>query len=118
MTIHNNVYIGCNCQISCMDRIEIGENTVLGDNVFISDNLHGNSTMKDMEIEPVKRELYSKGPVNIGKNVLIGRNTCVLSNVEIGDGAIIGANSVVTHNIPAYCVAVGSPAKIVKEVRK
>lgn len=113
--IHNKVYIGSNCQISCMDKIELGENTVLGDNVFISDNLHGSSSLEDMKIEPLKRELYSKGPIYIGKNVLIGRNTSILSNVKIGEGAIIGANSVVTHDIPAYCVAVGSPAKIIKE---
>ena len=39
-----------------------------------------------------------------------------MPNVKIGDGAIIGANSVVTHDIPEYCVAVGSPAKVVKRI--
>ena len=38
----------------------------------------------------------------------------IMPNVKIGNGAIIGANSVVTHNIPPYSVAVGSPAKVIK----
>ena len=59
----------------------------------------------------------SKGPVCIGKNVWIGRNVCILSGVNIGDGAIIGANAVVTHDVPAYAVAAGIPAKVIKQLR-
>ena len=41
-----------------------------------------------------------------------------MPNVKIGNGAIIGANSGVTHNIPPYSVAVGSPAKVIKTIEK
>ena len=41
-----------------------------------------------------------------------------MPNVKIGNGAIIGANSVVTHNIPEYSVAVDSPAKVIKTIKK
>ena len=44
----------------------------------------------------------------------MGRNVCVMPNVVIGDGAVIGANAVVTKNIPAYAIAVGNPAKVIK----
>lgn len=52
----------------------------------------------------------------IGNNVWLGNNVCVMPGVTIGDGAIIGANAVVTHDIPAYAVAAGIPAKVVKQL--
>ena len=76
--------------------------------------MHGQLTFNEIQIEPVKRDLFSKGPVNIGKNVWIGRNACVMPNVKIGDYAIIGANAVVTHDIPAYAIAAGVPAKVIR----
>ena len=53
--------------------------------------------------------------VRIGKNVWVGRNVCIMPGVSIGDGAVIGANAVVTKDIPASSVAVGIPARIVKQ---
>ena len=41
-----------------------------------------------------------------------------MPNVTIGEGAVIGANAVVTHDIPAYSVAVGIPAKVIKTVEE
>jgi lipopolysaccharide O-acetyltransferase len=53
--------------------------------------------------------------VVIGDNVWIGESVCVLPGVSIGEGCIIGALSVVTKSIPAYSIAVGSPARVVKQ---
>ena len=83
--------------------------------MLITDNTHGQSIREHMSLPVTERPLYSKGPVVIGNNVWLGNNVCVMSGVTIGDGAIIGANSVVTHNIPAYAVAAGIPAKVVKQ---
>lgn len=55
----------------------------------------------------------SSGRVNIGNNVTFGRHVMVLKGVTIGDNCFIGANSVVTRDIPANSIAVGSPAKVV-----
>jgi len=52
----------------------------------------------------------------IGNNVWLGNNVCIMPGVTIGDGAVVGANSVVTKDVPAYSVAAGIPAKIVKQV--
>ena len=41
---------------------------------------------------------------------------CVLAGVTIGDGAIVAANSVVTHDVPAFCIVAGSPAKVIKQI--
>ena len=103
-----------NCQISCCEKVVIGSGTLFGANVFVTDNFHGDCSRKQLEYAPLKRPLYVKGRVIIGNNVWVGRNVCIMPGVKIGDGAVIGANSVVTHNIPAYSIAVGCPAKVIK----
>lgn len=55
-----------------------------------------------------------RGAPIIGNNVFIGAGACILGGVKIGDGASIGANAVVISDVPAFSVAVGIPAKIVK----
>lgn len=53
--------------------------------------------------------------MKIGENVWIGENVIVLKGVTIGKGSIIGSASVVTKSIPEGCIAVGSPAKVIKK---
>lgn len=115
--IGNNVTITEFCQISCIDYVKIGNGVLLGRNVFISDNNHGMGNCADETIPPVERELISKGPVLIGNNVWIGRNVTIMSGVTVGDGAVIGANAVVTHDVPAYSIAVGCPAKVIRRIK-
>ena len=116
--IGNNVTITEFCQISCIDHIKIGNGVLFGRNVFVSDNNHGLGDSGDENNPPVERELTSKGPVLIGDNVWIGRNVTIMSGVTIGDGAVIGANAVVTHDVPAYSVAAGCPAKVIKRIKE
>lgn len=56
----------------------------------------------------------TKGKTKIGHGVWIGDSVIILSGVNIGNGAVIGAGSVVTKSIPAYAIAVGNPAKVIK----
>jgi acetyltransferase-like isoleucine patch superfamily enzyme len=64
--------------------------------------------------EDVPEHPLTKGDVIIGNDVWIGQNALILSGVTIGNGAIIGAGSVVGSDIPAYAIAVGNPAKIIR----
>jgi acetyltransferase-like isoleucine patch superfamily enzyme len=114
LTIEDGVSIGSDCHITVIDNIVIGEGTLLGKYITISDNAHGDSELVTLKIKPSDRELHSTGGVFIGSNVWIGDKATILPNVTIGDGAIIGANAVVTKDVPAYCVAAGNPAKIIK----
>ena len=116
------VYIGQNCNfgdylhLTCINKIAIGEGVLTGRWVTITDNGHGETDFDNLSIQPVKRKLYSKGPVIIGNNVWIGDKATILPGVTIGDGAVIAANSVVTKDIPPFSVAAGNPAHIIKTI--
>ena len=114
--IGNNVSIESDCHIGAINKIIIGDNVLIASFVYISDHSHGEITRAELDLAPLERPLYSKGPIIIGNNVWIGEKVCILPNVRIGDGAIIGANSVVTKDIPPYSVAAGSPAKVIKQL--
>lgn len=59
---------------------------------------------------------YMKGEIHIGNGCSTGTGTMIMPGVTIGDGAIIGAYSLVTKDIPAWTIATGRPAKVVKEI--
>ena len=59
-------------------------------------------------------QLPRKGDTVLGNDVWLGRNTVVMPGVKIGDGAIVAAESVVTRDIPAYTVAGGNPARVIR----
>lgn len=64
---------------------------------------------------PSMDELPLKGDTVVGNDVWIGQNVTVMPGVHIGDGAVIGANSVVASDVPAYCIAVGNPCRVIKK---
>ena len=116
IVIGNRCAIRNNAHITAINSITIGDDLMTGTNVLITDNSHGQSTHEHMSLPFNERPLFSKGPVVIGNKVWLGNNVCVMPGVTIGDGAIIGANSVVTHDVPAYTVAAGIPAKVIKQL--
>ena len=60
-------------------------------------------------------EMYSF-PVTIGDNVWIGSGAVILPGVTIGNNSVIGAGSIVTKDIPADCIAVGNPCRVLREI--
>lgn len=59
---------------------------------------------------------YKLGKITLKKGCLIGTNSIIMPGVTIGEGAIVGAFSLVTKDIPAWTIATGRPAKVVKQV--
>lgn len=112
--IGNNVTFTDRCYLSCIDSIDIGNGVLLGRDVFITDNSHGDSSTQ-MIMPPIQRPLTSKGSVRIGDNVWVGRQSTILSGVTIGNNSIIGANTLVNRDVPANCVAVGNPLRIIRK---
>lgn len=118
LTVGDNVNFSDRVHITCIDHVRIGAGTLIGSRVIVTDHAHGvyrGSMQSAPEVPPNKRPLWSAGPIDIGKNVWLGDGVAVLAGAKIGDGAIIGANSVVTGTIPPATIAVGAPAKPVRE---
>jgi len=117
LTIGNNVSMNDDVHIGCVSSVRIGNNVLMGSKIFISDHNHGNysgKTQDSPEVLPGLR-LLSYNAVHIEDNVWLGEMVSVLPGVTIGRGSIIGSNSVVSRSIPPYSIAVGSPAKVVKQ---
>ena len=115
ITIGNGCTIRNRTHITAINRIQIGNNLLTGNDVLISDNNHGKIDISDLQRRPQDREITSKGAIIIGDNVWIGEKAAILGNVHIGDGAVIAAHSVVTHNVSAYSVVAGTPARVIKQ---
>jgi acetyltransferase-like isoleucine patch superfamily enzyme len=118
LTIGDRVQINDSVHIVASEQVVIGHDVLIASKVFISDLNHGSYGKDDIHHSPftlpVDRPLSSK-PVIIEDRVWLGEFVCVLPGVTIGAGSIIGSMSVVTKNIPPNCIAVGSPAKVIKK---
>ena len=99
-------YINHNTNITCFSKIEIGQDVAIADNV----------TIRDSDDHDILSSPHIKtSPIKIGNHVWIGMNVTILKGVTIGDGAIIAAGAVVNRDVPAGCLAVGVPARVIKE---
>ncbi len=116
ISIGNKSRIGNYSHLTSINSIEIGDNVLIAAHVLISDNSHGSITLDNANINPLERKLQSKGPVVIKDYVWVGEKASIMPGVTIGKGAIVGANSVVTKDVPDYCVVAGIPAKIIKRL--
>lgn len=112
--IGSDCFFGAGVHITAINKIRIGDGCLVGKWVTITDNSHGDNTMDQLRVKPIRRPLHSKGPVIIGDNVWIGDKATILPGVTIGEGAVIAANSVVTKDVPAFSVVAGVPARIIK----
>lgn len=106
LVLGKNSFLNTNSTLNCFKSIQIGDNCAISDNVSIHDS--------DSHILNGKMEEVSK-PVIIKNHVWIGKNVTILKGVIIGNGVVIGAGSIVTKDIPDNCLAIGNPAKVIKE---
>lgn len=111
LVLEDGCSIGHFNHIYATKSIILHKNVLTADKVYISDNLHGYENIdKPIMFQPI----LQNGTVEIGEGTWLGDNVCVLG-VHIGKHCVIGANSVVTHDIPDYSVAVGVPARVIKQ---
>lgn len=102
--------VGNFCHIYATSRITFGKNVLLADHVYISDNRH---SYEDPETPVRLQKIRQLAEVEIGDDSWIGENVCVMG-AKIGKHCVVGANSVVTRDIPDFCVAAGVPARVIK----
>jgi len=117
-----------------MRGVKIGKNVLIGLDVLIDDDGPERVTIEDDAVVTAccillthQRDLtkYHRGgsidalpfreePILIKRGARIGVGSIILPGVTVGIGAVVGAGSVVTKDVPDYCVAVGVPAKVIK----
>ena len=85
--------------------IRIGKNSQIGPSTVITTTGH-DYLATDLDSE------YAG--ITIGERVWVGANCTIIGGVNIGDQVVIGAGAVVTKDVPARCLAVGVPARIVR----
>lgn len=91
-------------------RITIGDDVQVGPNVQLLTPTHPVQAQ-------ARRDKWESGePITIGDNVWIGGGAIVLAGVTVGSDSVIGAGAVVTRDVPAQTVAVGNPARVVREL--
>ncbi len=106
-----NLILGKNCALGSFTRIWNYEKIEIGDDFLSAGGLTLNSATHD----PVTLQSIGS-PIKIGHRVWCGLNVTVLSGVTIGDDVVIGAGSLVNRDIPSNSVAVGVPAKKIKDL--
>jgi acetyltransferase-like isoleucine patch superfamily enzyme len=113
ISIGNGTSMAGACVISALRSVCLEENVLVARNVYIADHMHKYS---EPDLPILAQGLDRIKPVHIKRGAWLGQNVVVCPGVTIGAGAVIGANSVVNQDIPDSCVAVGSPARIVKRI--
>lgn len=107
--IGNNTAIGTYAHLWGHGGVKIGNDVLIAAHCCISSLSH------DYSQKLIREGMVISAPVVIEDDVWLGHNVCVLPGVTIGKGSVIGAGSVVVKSIPPYSIAVGNPAKIIKQ---
>lgn len=117
-TINNGVgpiKIGAHSRIGIgnvlIGPVTVGNNVILAQNIVMSGLNHG---YEDIHL-PIHKQPVSTSPIFIGDESWIGANAVVTAGVTIGKHCVVAAGAVVTKNIPDYSIAVGNPARVIKQ---
>ena len=109
--IEHDVFLGPYVVIYGHGGVDIGADTLVSMHCAILSSNHA-LPPRSTAIRTQPDELL---PTRVGRDVWLGANVVVLGGVTIGDGCVVGAGAVVTHDLPAYSIAVGVPAQVVRQ---
>lgn len=106
IAVGKNVFINSGCKFQDQGGIVIDDGALIGHNVVLATLNHSLAVRDRQDLIP--------GPIRIGKNAWIGSNVTILPGVTVGDGVVVAAGAVVTKDVPAYTVAGGVPARVLR----
>ena len=106
IVIGRSAYLNRATMIDASERIEIGAHAMIGPFCYITDHDHVIGSA----------DVLVARPTRIGERCWIGAHVTILKGVSIGDGSVVGAGSVVTKSLPPRVIAVGNPARVLREI--
>ena len=112
---NSEIIIGSQTQIGhyfhcvSLKKVNIGSNVLIADRVFLTDCTHD---YRDVTQPIINNGIHVINKVSIGEGAWLGEGVCILG-ASVGKHSVVGSNSVVTHDVPDYCIAAGIPAKII-----
>jgi acetyltransferase-like isoleucine patch superfamily enzyme len=109
--IGSNCFIGESCLVRGQGGVHIGDSVLMAPMVQV---LAVNHLFGDVTRPVIQQGITARGIV-VEDGAWIGAGAILLDGVRVGPGAVIGAGAVVTHGVPAHCVAVGTPARVVRQ---
>jgi acetyltransferase-like isoleucine patch superfamily enzyme len=113
ISIGAGTFLNLGVMIAAAELVEIGEHCMLANGCFVTDADH----RFDDPDKPVPWQGFTaKGPTRLGDNVWCGAHVVITGGVTIGERCVIGANSVITQDIPAFSVAAGAPAHVLRQI--
>jgi acetyltransferase-like isoleucine patch superfamily enzyme len=107
----DRVRIGYEVQISAARSIVIEDDVTISRGVVIVDHLHD---YRHLDKSIFEAPLSAPGPVRIGRGSFLGAHCMIGPGVQIGEHSLVSANSVVVNDVPAFSMAVGNPARVVR----
>lgn len=113
LRIGNGTSIVGDCVLSAAESIVVGERVLFARGIYVSDHSHA---FDDTTRAVLDQGIAEVAPVVIDDGAWLGENVVVCPGVRIGRGAVVGANSVVLDDVPDHAVAVGAPARIVRDL--
>jgi acetyltransferase-like isoleucine patch superfamily enzyme len=111
--IGEGTFLNIAVQVAATELVEIGAHCMFANGCFVTD---ANHRFDDPELPVPWQGFTSKGPTRVGDNVWCGANVVITSGVTVGERCVIGANSVVTEDLPAFSIAAGAPAKVLRRI--
>jgi acetyltransferase-like isoleucine patch superfamily enzyme len=109
--IGQGCFLNLGVMVAAAELVEIGDHCMFANGCFVTD---ANHRFDDLDRPVTWQGFSSKGPTRVGDNVWCGAHVVITSGVTVGDRCVIGANSVVTTDLPAYSIAAGAPAKVLR----
>lgn len=112
--LDDNANLGFNCEIFSASRVRIGKNILMAAYVYLVGGTHH---FDRTDIPILYQERSSQG-IEVDDNAWIGAHAVIFDGVRIGKECIIGAGAVVNRDIPDWQIAIGAPAKVLKDRRE
>ncbi len=117
IVIEDGANIGMNCVLSSLKRLVVGRESLIAADCYLVSGGGYDYTQGEGKIIDQAGD-FTNNPVEIGANSWIGAKAVVLDGASVGEGSVVGAGAVVTRPVPPRSVAVGSPAKVIREIGK